>query len=317
MERKTRIPAIILAVPLLLAGTAFGQKDLPGNPGHNEPVFRAETDLVSLDVTVTDRKGRPIADLTRENFIVYENGKQQRLAFFSHEQKPASWGLVLDRSGSMSDMIEDVYEAALHSVETGTPEDEVFVVTFNDYTELAQPFTSSRQDLLRSISRLWARGETALYDAAAFALDYMKGAKHKKRVLVIVTDGEDNASSISFKQFLDMAQKSETIIYTVGFFSSMDKGFLEFGFSGSRKQLNRLAEATGGMAYFPKNMEACITAHQDIALQVSQQYSLGYYPSAADWDEGWREIKVDLLRSGNLVVRSRKSYFVPKPERKE
>ncbi|MBI4441815.1 MAG: VWA domain-containing protein [Acidobacteria bacterium] len=271
--------------------------------------------MVSLDVTVTDRKGRPVADLRKEDFLVYEDGKQQKVAFFSREQRPASWGLVLDRSGSMADMIEDVYQAALHSIESGTPEDEIFAMTFNDSLELVQPFTSDRLAVLTSIRDLTARGQTALYDAGALALDYMKGARHKKRVLVIVTDGEDNASSISFNKFLNIAQKSETIIYTVGFFGSMDNGFFGFGFSNSRKQLERLAEQTGGMAYFPKNMEECISAHRDIALQVSRQYNLGYYPSNTDWDEGWREIRVEVLRSGNLVVRSPKSYFAPKTER--
>lgn len=328
MGKKRLTAAVIITVSLALAWTAFGQTGLRSNDGDDELVFRTETDLVSLDVTVTDRKGRPVGDLTKEDFIVYENGKQQEIAFFSHEQRPASWGLVLDRSGSMSSMIEDVYKAALHSVESGTPEDEIFIMTFDVIPELVQPFTSDRRELLRSISRLWAGGGTALYDAGAFAIDYARDAKHRKRVLVIVTDGEDNASTISFKNFLKMAQRSETIIYTVGLFDPMDtisyrtnlfgsNGFLGFGVSNPRKQLERLAEETGGMAYFPKNMEECIRAHRDIARQVSRQYSLAYYLRNTHPNGGRRQIKVEVLRAGNLIVHSRKNYFPPEPERNE
>ena len=327
MGKKILVATIILAVPLL-AGIVFGQTDLEGKDDGNKPLFRTETDLVSLDVTVTDQKGRPVADLAKEDFIVYEDGKQQSVAFFSHEQRPASWGLVLDRSGSMAPMIEDVYKAALHSVESGTPEDEIFVMTFDTATELVHPFTSDRQELLRSISRLRAGGGTALYDAGALALDYMRDAKQKKRVLVIVTDGEDNASSINFKKFLKMAQKSETIIYTVGLFDPMDtpsfrassfgpNGFFGLGLSNPRKELERLADQTGGMAYFPKNLDECIRAHRDIAFQVSQQYSLGYYPRSNYEDERWRQIKVQVLRSKDLVVLSRRSYLPSKADKKD
>ena len=319
MERKTQTIATILLVPFLLPWGLLAQTDSEDN----KPLFRTETDLVSLDVTVTDQKGVPVTDLAKEDFIVYEDGKQQKVAFFSHDQRPASWGLVLDRSGSMYPMIEELYKAALHSVESGTPEDDIFVMTFNDHTELVQPFTSDRQELLRYISRLRAGSSTALYDAGALALDYMKGAMHKKRVLVIVTDGEDNASSISFKEFLKMAQRSEMIIYTVGLFDPMyavsfrPKGFFGLGVSNPRKQLERLAEETGGMAYFPKNMDECIRAHRDIAFQVSRQYSLGYYPRNTYADEGWRQIKVEVLGRGKVVVRSPKSYLVSKTDRKE
>ena len=322
MERKTqRVLIILLLVPFVLPWNLFAQTDSEDN----KPIFRTETDLVSLDVTVTDQKGQAVTDLAKEDFIVYEDGKQQKVAFFSHDQRPASWGLVLDRSGSMAPMIEELYKAALHSVESGTTEDDVFVMTFNDHTELVEPFTSNRKELLRSISRLWAGAGTALYDAGASALDYMKGAMHKKRVLVIVTDGEDNSSSISFKEFLKMAQRSEMIIYTVGLFDPMNtvslrtnsfgpSGFFGLGVSNPRKQLERLAEETGGMAYFPKDMDECIRAHRDIALQVSRQYSLGYYPRNTDADEGWRQIKVEVLGREKVVVRSPKSYRVSKTD---
>lgn len=297
---------------LFLALNLSGQTTLESAEHDRRPRFTAETNLVALDVTVTDKRGRPIEELTKEDFSVYEDKRKQEIVFFSHEQRPASWGLVLDRSGSMADMIAEVYRAALHSIEAGTPEDETFSITFSDYPTLIQGFTTDRQTLLKAINHLRAGGWTALYDAVALALDYIKGARHKKRVLVVVTDGGDNASVVSFSRLVNMARRSEILIYVVGFFGPMSGGFLGMEEARTRGRLKRLAEETGGMAYFPKTMEQCVSACKDIGLQVSRQYSLGYYPSYTINRGGrWQEIRVELRRGEGRVVRARKSYFAP------
>jgi Ca-activated chloride channel family protein len=276
------------------------------------PVFRTETNLVSLDVTVTGKRGETIKGLQKSDFAVYENGTKQDVVFFTDENRPVSWGLVVDRSGSMLGMMEEVYNAVLHSVRAGTREDDFFVMKFNHDVEIIQEFTSDRDQLLAASKKLWAMGSTALYDAVALAVDHVKEGQHQKKVLVIVTDGEDNASHIPFEKLLAMVKRSEALIYTVGFFES-DLAILKLMERESRKELQLLAEQTGGMAYFPKNMEECDQVCRDIAARVSQQYSLGYYPKNTTWDGEWREIKVELSRADKSVVRARKGYLAVRP----
>lgn len=275
-------------------------------------VFRAETNLVLLDVTVTGKRGQAMKRLQRNEFAVYEDGTKQDVVFFSDENRPVSWGLVVDRSGSMLGMMEEVSNAVLHSVKAGTREDDVFIMKFNHDVDLVQDFTSDRDKLLAASRNLWAMGGTALYDAVALAADHLRHGTHQKKVLVVVTDGEDNASHISFERLLAMVKRSEALVYTVGFFNS-DMPILRLLEGETRKELQRLAEQTGGMAYFPKNMEECDQACRDIATQVSQQYSLGYYPKSTTWDGAWRDIKVELVRPAKFTVRARKGYFALRP----
>lgn len=310
MPAKVAVLLFCLLLPGLPCVSAAGQKD--DKTEQKGTVFRAETNLVLLDVTVTGKRGEAIRGLQRSDFAVYENGTKQDVVFFSDENRPVSWGLVVDRSGSMLGMMEEVYNAVLHSVRVGTSEDEFFVTKFNHNVDIIQDFTSDRDQLLAASKNLWAMGSTALYDAVALAVDHVRKGQHQKKVLVVVTDGEDNASHIPFEKLLAMVKRSEALIYTVGFFDS-DLAILKLMERESRKELQLLAEQTGGMAYFPKNMEECDRACRDIAVRVSQQYSLGYYPKSTAWDGDWREIKVELTRADKSTVHARKGYFAPRP----
>lgn len=299
---------------LVLTGSLRPALPQVGNQTEQQaPVFKAETNLVALDVTVTNKRGQAVKGLKKDDFKVYEDNNLQDIEFFSDEQRPASWGLVLDRSGSMSGMMEEVYNAALHSVKAGTGEDDVFVMTFNHDVQIVQDFTTDRDQLLKVSKELSAMGSTALYDAVALAADHIRQGRHQKKVLVVVTDGEDNASHIKFDKLRDMVREREAMIYTVGFFSSSDLAIFKLLQVDSRKELKRLAEETGGMAYFPKNMEECDRACRDIAIQVSRQYSLGYYPKNTAWDGRWRDVSVQLAGSERALVRARKGYFAPSP----
>ena len=280
--------------------------------------IKIDTNLVVLRVTVNDQQGRAAMSLKQEAFKVYEDGVEQQIGFFSGEESPVSWGLVLDRSGSMMGMMSDVYGAALHVIDEGTSRDETLIVTFNRKPELLSDFLSDRHRLENSILGLRADGETALFDAVDFALDQMKHAKYRKKVLVVVTDGEDNASRLKFRELIERAEEEEAVIYTVGMFEP-SMSVLSSSIGGSDRdaqaELKKLAEVTGASSHFPTNVDQCRSVMREIAREVSQQYSLGYYPANKERDGKWRAIKIAVSQNGNstkLVARTRSGYYARK-----
>ncbi len=296
----------------LWAAVAKGLAGLPQEHKHDaerSPLFRVETNLVSLDVTVTDRNGKAIDGLHKEDFVIQENQVEQDLVFFTHEQRAVSWGIILDRSGSMAGMMDEVYNAALHSIEAGTRQDEAFIMAFDHLVEIVQDFTSDRKLLVRAIKDIAAGGTTALYDAVGLGGDHIRRGKHQKKVLVVVTDGDDNASHIRFDRLLDMVRQSETLVYIVAFFSPVEADIFSLLGNQIKEELKRLADETGGMAYFPKDMKECDNVCRDIAVQVSRQYNLGYYPKDTDWNGRWRDIRVAVPGLENALVRARTGYF--------
>ena len=308
---------LLWLIPVVLAvmASAQAQQDTPLE------TIKIDTNLVVLRVAVNDQQGRAAMSLKQNAFKVYEDGVEQQIGFFSSEESPVSWGLVLDRSGSMMGMMSDVYEAALHVIDEGTSRDETFIVTFNKRPELISDFTSDRHRLENSILGLRADGETALFDAVDFALDRLKQAKYRKRVLVVVTDGEDNASKLKFRALIERAEEEETLIYTVGMFGEMGSGSgllaRLMGDRDGRGELKKLAEVTGGSSHFPSNVDQCRSVMKEIAREVSQQYSLGYYPLNKERDGKWRKIKVVVGQTGGsakLVARTRSGYYARREE---
>lgn len=312
--RNKQLLWLVLFMLVIITG-AQAQQDAPLD------TIKIDTNLVVLRVTVNDQQGRAATSLKQEAFKIYEDGVEQQVGFFSAEESPVSWGLVLDRSGSMMEMMSDVYDAALHVIDEGTSRDETFIVTFNRKPELISDFMSDRHRLENSILGLRAEGETALFDAVDFALDQMKHAKNRKKVLVVVTDGEDNASRLKFRELIERAEEEEVVIYTVGMFGEMgdSSGVLARLLGGSggdgRTELKKLAEVTGGVSHFPKNVDQCKSVMREIAREVSQQYSLGYYPANKERDGKWRAIKIAVSQNGNspkLVARTRSGYYARK-----
>jgi Ca-activated chloride channel homolog len=216
----------------------------------------------------------------------------------------------------MLDMMSDVYDAALHVIDDGTTRDETFIVTFNRRPELVIDFTSDQHRLENSVIGLRADGETALFDAVAFALDHLKQSKNRKRVLVVVTDGEDNASRLQLRDLIERVEEEEAVIYTVGMFESMGSpsgimGLLR-GERDARGELKKLAEVTGGSSHFPLNVQECSDVMKEIAREVSQQYTLGYYPLNKERDGKWRKIKIAVSPTGSstkLIARTRTEYY--------
>ena len=319
ITNKKLLLVILLALTMIVSA-----QEQPTNKqvqGENPlDTVKITTNLVVLRVAVSDQQGRAAMNLKQDAFKIFEDGIEQEVSFFSAEESPVSWALVLDRSGSMMDMMSDVYDAALHVIDEGTSRDETLIITFSKRPELAIDFSPDRHRLENSILGLKADGETALFDAVAFALDGLRHAKNRKKVLVVITDGEDNASRLKFRDLIERAEEEEAVIYTVGMFGSMGGGLGLMGMAryerDGRAELRKLAEVTGGSSHFPNNVDQCKSVMKEIAREVSQQYSLGYYPLNKERDGKWRRIRIAVTRERNsqLVARTRSGYYARKEE---
>jgi Ca-activated chloride channel family protein len=323
-QEVTRRAMAMLTVLLLLGPLSLAQHE---HPSPQEAPIKLTTDLVSLNVMVTDQTGRAILGLRKEDFRIYEDRVEQQVSFFSSDEAPASWGLILDRSGSMMGMMRDVYRAAAHVVDEGTEQDEMFVASFNKQVELVTDFLSDKHKLENSLLGLRAEGETALWDAITFGLDRIKRGKNRKKVLVVVTDGQDNASKVKFRDLIERVEEADVLIYPVGMFESggiSSRELLKLGIgireTDPQLELEKLAQATGTKAHFPTDVEQCKAAMKEIALEVSQQYSVGYYPTNTARDGKWRKIQVKVGEASKTahVARARAGYYaLAKADQKE
>jgi Ca-activated chloride channel homolog len=268
--------------------------------------------LVVLHTSVLDDRGKFVEGLTQDNFRVYEDKVEQKLSIFKREDIPVSMGLVVDNSGSMRDKRPRVNEAALTLVQNSNPQDEAFVVNFNDdfYLDLDKDFTNSIPELKEALERIDARGSTALYDAIIGSLDHLKKGSKEKKVLLIVTDGEDNTSRNSLEKTIREIQKTDTVIYTIGLLGQESKK----GAKTARKALVSIAQASGGVAYFPENVEDVHAICEQVAHDIRHQYTLAYYPSNSTRDGSFRSVHVDVIPPrghGKLVARTRNGYYAP------
>jgi Ca-activated chloride channel family protein len=271
-----------------------------------------DVNLVVLHTTVLDDRGKFAEGLAQDNFRVFEDKVEQKLSVFKREDIPVSMGLVIDNSGSMRDKRPRVNEAALTLVQNSNPQDEAFVVNFNDdfYLDLDKDFSSSIPELKEALERIDARGSTALYDAIIGSLDHLKKGVKEKKVLLIVTDGEDNTSRSSLEKTIREIQKTDTVIYTIGLLSQESKRSAKT----AKKALVEIANASGGVAYFPENIEDVHSICEQVAHDIRHQYTLGYYPSNSARDGSFRSVHVDVIPprgKGKLVARTRNGYYAP------
>jgi Ca-activated chloride channel homolog len=274
--------------------------------------IKVQVNLVVLHTTVLDDRGRFADGLKQENFRVLEDKVEQKLSVFKREDVPVSMGLVIDNSGSMRDKRPRVNEAAITLVESSNPQDEAFVVNFNDdfYLDLDKDFTSSVPELKEALERIDSRGSTALYDAIIGSLDHLKKASKDKRVLLVVTDGEDNTSRNSLEKTIREVQKTDTVIYTIGLLSQESKKNAK----RAKKALEDIARASGGLSYFPENVEDVHNICLQVAHDIRNQYTLAYYPSNSRRDGTFRAVSVEVIPPrgrGKLVARTRNGYYAP------
>src|SRR4029453_4939105 len=270
------------------------------------PSFRSGADLAVLHVSVVDKHAGYVSGLPREAFAIYEDGKPQPIALFENEDTPVTVGLVIDSSQSMLPRRAAVIAAGMAFAESSHPDDEMFTINFNErvWPGLAdgQAFTSNHAELHVALMRSGSRGKTALFDAIKTALEHLDGGAKPRKVLVVVSDGGDNASTTRYEDLLDAALRRDVVIYAVGIYDSYDK-------DAKPEVLRALASATGGEACFPTKLAEVAPALQRIARDIRSSYTIGYVPPAAARTSP-RRIKVDVHSPGGrkLTVRARSAY---------
>lgn len=310
MLRLNRFPSYLCSASIALAGFAAWGQPASGQAPDSGTVFRADTRVVDLHATVVDKNGHLLTNLPERAFTVYENGMQQQIRKFQREDVPVSMGLIVDNSGSMRDKRAKVEAAALALVKDSNPQDEVFVVNFNDEPFLDLPhgedFTSNIKDMEEALTRIDSRGGTAMRDAIRVSIDHLKEKAHRdKKVLVVVTDGNDNSSLISLEALVKASQQSGVLIYSVGLLSEEEHREAK----RAERALNALAEATGGEAFFPKEVSEVERIAHQVARDIRNQYSIVYAPSNQTMDGTFRQIKVTVKAPGGPTVRTRSGYY--------
>ena len=273
-----------------------------------EPTISVKTNLVVLPVSITDANGNVILGLNEQDFRVYEDGRLQKLIFFKQGDTPVTVGLIVDHSRSMASKLPEVAAAVTSFAQSSNPQDEMFVVDFNDDVSVellgGKPFTNDPGELSKAIFAVHARGRTALYDAVAEGLLHLQLGHSVRKALIIVSDGGDNASQEKFSQLLAASQQSQVLIYSIALID--EDGDVNPGV------LRRLAKATGGIAYFPDATHTVSSISAQIARDLRDQYTLGFAPENANKSHDFRKIEVKVAAPGHgkVHVRTRSGYFV-------
>ena len=265
-----------------------------------------------LHATVVDDKQHIVTNLDKADFSVFEDGRPQVISSFRHEDIPVAMGIVVDNSGSMREKRQKVNAAALNLVRASNPNDEVFIVNFNDEYYLDQDFTSNINKLKEGLEKIEARGGTALYDAVVASADHLKkDAKLEKKVILVVTDGEDNESSESLEQAVRRLQSENgPTVYAIGILEKEEHP------KHAKRALQIMSERTGGIAFFPETLDEVDAISRAVAHDIRTQYTIGYKPTTPKDQGGYRQVKVDARArgKGKLTVRTKSGYYAG-PER--
>jgi len=268
------------------------------------PVYTTGAKLVDLHVSVLDKSGKLVTDIAQSAFKVFENGIEQPIKIFRREDVPVSMGIIIDNSGSMRDKRSKVAAASLALVKASNPQDEEFIVNFNDDAYLDQPMTNDIKLLDVALDRLDSKGGTAMRNAISSSIDYVKDkGKRDKKVLVVVTDGNDNTSTESLEGLVRKAQHSEVLIYCIGLLSDEEPREAR----SAKRALKSLAEASGGLDYYPKDLSEVERITPQIAHEIRNQYLVAYSPTNPNLDGTFRKIEVKV--KGYAGVRTRNGYY--------
>jgi Ca-activated chloride channel family protein len=270
-------------------------------------VFKKDVDEVLLHATVQDDKNHIVTNLERGAFTVFEDGKSQNIVSFRNEDIPVAMGIVIDNSGSMREKRNKVNQAALNLVRSSNPKDEVFVVNFNDEYYLDQDFTNDLLKLKEALEKIDARGGTALYDAVVASAGHLKrNARLEKKVLFVVTDGEDNASNGNLEQAVKQLQEENgPSVYAIGILGDEEHP------KRAKRALEIIAQRTGGIAFFPKTLDEVDAISRTVAHDIRNQYTIGYKPTNPRGAGGFRTVRVEAKAKGHgkMIVRTKSGYY--------
>jgi Ca-activated chloride channel family protein len=270
------------------------------------PTFRSDARLVVLHASVADKNGRLLTNLGRDAFRVFENGVEQPIKLFKREDVPVSMALVVDNSGSMRNKRASVEAAAMASVRASNNRDEVAVVNFSDEAYHDVPFTSDIRKMEQGLTRLDSRGGTAMRDAISETIDYVRSqAKHDKKVLFVITDGNDTASLITLEKLMEKAYRSEVLLYFIGLLNDEDRGEAK----KAKRAIEALAKASGGSALYPEDLSQVSQSALSIAQEIRNQYVIAYTPSNQALDGGFRSVRVQARGPSRPIVRTRTGYY--------
>jgi VWFA-related protein len=316
MRRRNNLKQLALIgaaaiTPMLLIAQQEAKQ--AATPDTGDAIFSTETRLVQLPVTVSDKSGHLVTNLPESAFQVFENNVQQTIKLFKREDVPISLGLVIDNSGSMREKRTSVESAALALVRDSNKQDEVFVVNFNDEPYLDAEFTSDIAVMEQGLTKIDSRGGTAMRDAIRVSVDHLKEkGKRDKKVILVVTDGNDNASTMGLDALVRLAQQDDVLIYAIGLLTEEEKR--EAG--KAKRALNTLTESTGGVVFYPKEVSEVEKIAHQVAYDIRNQYTIGYTPTNTALDGTFRPVKVVVKAPGNPVARTRSGYYATKDQGK-
>jgi Ca-activated chloride channel family protein len=302
----------VLVLFLVIAALSFAEQDSPPSQSRpaNDYTINVNVNMVVLRATAQDHKGVLVSGLGKDDFQVYEDGVLQPIKYFSHEDIPVTVGLVIDNSGSMRPKRADVVAASMAFARSSNPQDQMFVVNFNERVSFGLPdylpFTDQVAQLEAALSTIKANGETALYDAVAVALEHLKKGDRDKKVLMVISDGGDNASKHKLTDIIALLGQPDVIVYTIGIFDVQNA-------DRNPGVLKRLAKDTGGEAFLPESLKDIAPICERIAHDIRNQYTIAYVPTNRNRDGSYRviQVKANAPGRGGLLVRTRAGYFAP------
>lgn len=305
-----RLTIVFLSVALGFLAIPLAAQ--PTKPADNAPVLRQKTQVVTLNVSVIDRDNRPITGLQKADFSVFEDKVNQPIEYFSAVDMPVSIGIIFDASASMTGKMEKSHDALRAFIQTSHPEDDFFLVAFNREARLMADFADG-DEVLRKISTIKAEGETALYDAVFLGLEKLKEARHQKRALIVITDGQDNCSRYNLRELNKNIKENDAVIYCFSIAEVQGSNCGQLCQMYSRRTLEGMASITGGKAFFPASLAELEDATTLIALELRQQYSIGYVPTRTDRDGKWRKIALKInpteTSSQKAIIRTKEGYY--------